>query len=95
MVMPRAHEEGLNGAEGVFAHLAIRRQQRVPSAPQTAADHVQTFAVNLRHVLIPDVRVGPGQVEPGHVARHIGRADDRQRLAVELEIVRADRQLWT
>ena len=90
MVVAGAHEEGFDGAERVLGHGAVGADERVPAGPEAAADHVEAFAVDLRHVLVPDVRVGFGEVEAGDVARHVGGADDGQGFAVQLEIIGSD-----
>ena len=90
VVVAGAHEEGFDGAQGVFGHGAVWADERVPAGPEAAADHVEALAVDLRHVLVPDPGVGFREIEAGDVARHVRGADDGEGLAVELEVVGAN-----
>ena len=49
--------------------------------------------MNLGEVLIPDVDVGMIEVEALDFARHVGGADDCERMAVEFEVVVVDAKM--
>ena len=49
--------------------------------------------MNLPEILIPHINIRVVEIEALHLARHVGRANDRQRTAIYCEIIAIDGEM--
>ena len=92
-VLAGGHQIGFERAQRALVGLAVFVAELVPAGPPAGADHVQSGIVNLGEILVPHIHVGMLEIKALHFARHVSRADDRERMAVEFEVVVVDAEM--
>ena len=86
-VLARGHQIRFHRAQRALVRLAVLVGELVPARPPSGANHVQPGVVNLPQIAVPHINIGMIEIQPLHFARHVRRADDGQRLAIQLEVV--------
>ena len=89
-VLARRHQIGFHRSESAFVGLTVFVAELVPTGPPAGADHVQAGVVNLPEILIPHINIRVVEIEALHLARHVGCADNGQRMTVQFEVVAID-----
>src|SRR5579872_4164969 len=92
-VFTSSHQIGFEGAQGALVGLTVFVAEFIPAGPPSGADHVESGVVNLAEILVPYVHVGMLEEKALDFARHVGCADDGERMAVEFEVVVVDSEM--
>ena len=87
VIFARGHQKSFERAQRAFRGNAVLVHEMLPSGPPTGAQHVDAGRAYLRHVAIPHVCVGVLEIHALHIACHISRANNCQRLVIYQQVI--------